>query len=128
MKLFRSIDAGACQSLLSICEIQERLAGDVLYREGEASRGLYMVLRGGVKLTQRKSQNEFLLGCPSEIIGMPAVLHGPCHRHTATVMVRSLFAYINRADCLNFLRDHPKAAEAIAASSDLQLHAQESAA
>jgi CRP/FNR family transcriptional regulator len=97
------------QDLASIARLRHLDDGAVLFREGTASHGIFLVRSGRVKLTfnSRRGQH-FLLETagPGEILGLGAAVSGKSHETTAEAISPIEAIYVRRSDFLRFLREH----------------------
>jgi CRP/FNR family transcriptional regulator, cyclic AMP receptor protein len=93
------------------------LKGNILFLEGEEARGVYMVLKGRVRLTANAADGKMLLlriAEPGEIIGLPGAIAGQTYVLTAEALEPVEAKYISRGPFLEFLRDNGEAALRVA--------------
>jgi CRP-like cAMP-binding protein len=71
LPLFGGIGADGLACLAARCESQHLNVGDVLFREGEAARTLYVVSSGALEVVKRRGDGEVVLGAvlPGECVG-----------------------------------------------------------
>jgi CRP-like cAMP-binding protein len=71
LPLFGGVSADALGCLADRCEVQACAAGDVVFREGEPARHLYVVHDGRLEVVKRRGDGEVVLGSvgPGECIG-----------------------------------------------------------
>jgi CRP/FNR family transcriptional regulator len=84
-------------------------AGAILFMEGEAARGVYIVCQGRVKLLTTNSDGKtliFKIAKPGDILGLNATLAGIPHEITAETLQPTQMAYVSREDFLRFIREH----------------------
>jgi len=87
-------DAEIANEFLRVGEQLELAAGDVVYREGDVTRGIFLVLLGSVRLTQ----NGNTLGVlePGEDFGTwPYLFSDPRYKVTATAIADALLFHID---------------------------------
>jgi CRP/FNR family cyclic AMP-dependent transcriptional regulator len=109
---FPGITPAALLELARIVRLRHFDDGALLFREGTACHGVFLIRSGRVKLTfnTRKGQH-FLLETagPGEILGLGAAVSGKSHETSAEAMAPLEAIYIRRSDFLKFLREHADA-------------------
>jgi CRP/FNR family transcriptional regulator, cyclic AMP receptor protein len=83
----------------------------VLFVEGQASRGVYMLCKGRVKLTMNSSDGKTLIVgiCePGELLGLNAVVSGEPYELTVEALEPCQVNFVRRDDFLKLLREHPE--------------------
>jgi CRP/FNR family transcriptional regulator len=97
------------QGLRAIKSIQRFPNGGILFRQGSAATGVYLVERGEVRvlLPTGPSQKQLLevLG-PGTVLGLSESMTGENYRITAEAGEHTSLAYIPREVFLEFLREH----------------------
>jgi CRP/FNR family cyclic AMP-dependent transcriptional regulator len=99
-------------TMSALNEIQHTSAypeGAVVVMEGQASRGIYIVCQGRVKLMTTNSEGKTLIvkiAQPGEVLGLQAAVTGGPYELTAETLQPSQLAYIGREQFLRFLRAH----------------------
>lgn len=81
----------------------------LLFVEGQAARGVYILCHGRAKLmtTNRDGKTLILkIAEPGEIIGLDAIISGRPYEFTAETLHASQLAFVSREDFLRFLRSH----------------------
>ncbi len=84
-------------------------AGATLFVEGQASRGIYILCKGRVKLsaTSREGQTLILqVAQPGEVLGLNATVSGSPHDTTAETGQPCQLNFVKRDDFLKFLTEH----------------------
>jgi len=56
--LFRNLDEGERAQILMIGQVRQVRAGEVIFREGDAGDGLFIVLKGSVRISKRSATGE----------------------------------------------------------------------
>lgn len=83
--------------------------GALVFVEGQAARGVYIVCQGKAKLmtTNRDGKTLILkIAQPGEILGLQSVMSGQAHELTAETLQPCQLAFIAREDFLRFLKGH----------------------
>jgi CRP/FNR family transcriptional regulator, cyclic AMP receptor protein len=87
----------------------------VLYVEGQAPRGVYMLCKGRVKLTMNSADGKTLIVriCePGEILGAQAAISGEPYELTAEALQPCQVDFVRREDFMKLLREQPEIAAA----------------
>ena len=83
--------------------------GALIFVEGQAPRGVYVLCQGRAKLmaTSREGKTFILkIAQPGEILGLHSVVTGSPHELTVETLQPSQLAFIPREDFLRFLKQH----------------------
>jgi CRP/FNR family transcriptional regulator, cyclic AMP receptor protein len=86
--------------------------GAVIFIEGQAPRGIFMLCQGQAKLSITSSAGKTLIlriAKPGEVLGLDAVVTGKPYESTVETMLPSLLNFVNREDFLRFLKEHSDA-------------------
>jgi CRP/FNR family transcriptional regulator, cyclic AMP receptor protein len=86
--------------------------GAVLFVEGEAARGVYVLCRGRVKLTMTSADGKTMilrLVNPGEVLGLHAVVSGKAYQATAETIEPCQVNFVRRDDFLRFLTQNSEA-------------------
>jgi CRP/FNR family transcriptional regulator, cyclic AMP receptor protein len=108
--------------------IKEQLVvakGEVLFSEGRAARGVYMLCEGRAKLSVSSESGKRLMlrvAGPGELLGLEASLQGETHDFTAELLDSARIAFVKRKDLLKFLRDNPMICMEVVSRLSEQLH------
>ena len=84
-------------------------AGAVLFVEGQAPRGIYMLCKGRVKLSTTSAEGKTLIlkiAQPGEVLGMHATVSGTPYEITAETGQPCQLNFVKRDDFLKFLQNH----------------------
>ena len=84
-------------------------SGALLFTEGDAARGAYVVLRGRVKLSVCASDGKTLivhLAGPGELLGAASVVSQREHEATAEALEPSDVGFLRQADVLRLMRSN----------------------
>jgi CRP/FNR family cyclic AMP-dependent transcriptional regulator len=106
---FCSVSPRAAKALENIRRTSSYPAGAILFMEGEAARGVYIICQGRVKLLTTNSDGKtliFKISKPGEILGLNATLSGTAHEITAETLQPVQLAYVSREDFLKFIKDN----------------------
>ncbi|HEV7920418.1 MAG TPA: Crp/Fnr family transcriptional regulator [Thermoanaerobaculia bacterium] len=83
--------------------------GNLLYAEGEAPRGLFILCYGSAKLTISSGGGKKLITRrvePGDPLGLTSVLSGNPYKATAETVTPSQLKFIKRDDFLRFMAEH----------------------
>jgi CRP/FNR family transcriptional regulator len=83
--------------------------GAVLFVEGQAPRGMYVVCRGRIKLSTTSRDGKTLIlriAEPGEVLGLHATVSGKPYELTAEALQASQLNFVKRDDFLHFLQEH----------------------
>jgi len=112
---FCHLSAGALNAFMSAKFTTTYPPQSVLFVEGQAPRGVYMLCKGRVKLTMNSSDGKTLIVriCePGEILGAHAVISGEAYEVTAEALQPCQVDFIRREDFVRLLREQPEIAAA----------------
>ncbi len=86
--------------------------GALVFTEGEAARGVYILCQGRLKLTLGSGDRTLVLGLcsPGQILGLPSCMSGTPYQFTAEVMEPCQVNFARREDFLRLLQKFPEAA------------------
>jgi CRP-like cAMP-binding protein len=82
-------------------------AGTVLFREGDAARGVYIVLEGHASLTMITEKGETVLvrsSGPGSLLGLPGTFLHDIYQLTTTIDHDARLTFVERQKVLEFLR------------------------
>ncbi len=86
--------------------------GAVLFMEGQAPRGIYVICAGRVKLTTTSLEGKTLIlhiAQAGELLGLHATVSGKPYELTAETLQPCQLDFVKRDDFLNFLQNHSEA-------------------
>jgi CRP-like cAMP-binding protein len=86
--------------------------GTTLFRERHASRRIFVLCEGRVKLSARSESGKRLtlrIAWPGEVLGMSAAIAGTPYEMTAELLDTARVAVVKRKDLLRFLHEHREA-------------------
>lgn len=112
-RLFCDLPPDALQRLSEITASATYPKGATLFVEGQASRGLFILCSGHVKLSTSSADGKTLIvriSEPGDLLGLPATISGRPYEVTAEVIEPTQANFISRTDFLNFLRQYAEAA------------------
>lgn len=107
--IFSAATAQALRQIAAGHSPHEFPTGAVLFHEGEPAEGVFLLIRGAVKLSVSASNGEKLVlrtAGAGEILGLSVTLTGQGHETTAETTGPSQLIFIPRKDFLRFLRTH----------------------
>lgn len=111
---FRSSDAFRAHPDLragfgGLAPASDRAAGSVLFRQGEESRGVFLLLEGKARLllsTPQASQMPFRVVGPGYLLGLPSAIVGSPFIYTAELLEDAKVVFVARDQLLQFLHTH----------------------
>jgi CRP/FNR family transcriptional regulator, cyclic AMP receptor protein len=104
-----SVSPQTARALGEIRRTSSYPAGAILFMEGEAARGVYIVCQGRVKLLTTNSDGKtliFKIAKPGDILGLNPAISGTAHEITAETLQPTQLAYISREDFVKFIKEH----------------------
>ena len=111
-RLFAGLPAAALRDLAHIQTACSYPAGAVLFQEGEAAEGIFVLSKGAVRLSLCSSHGDRLtlrVARPGEILGLSASMANTAHEVTAETTMPSQLVFVRRRDFLHYLREHTDA-------------------
>ncbi len=111
-RLFCDLPASALQAFESIKYATAYPKGAVLFVEGQAPRGIFVLCKGRVKLSICATDGKTLIvkiAEPGEVLGLSATVSGKPYELTAETIDPCQVNFVKREDFLRFLRDHSEA-------------------
>lgn len=111
-RLFCDLPAGALEAFDSIKSLVRYPRGAVLFEEGQAARGIFVLCDGRAKLSVCSESGKRLtlrIAGPGEVLGLSASLAGRQYEVTAETLDNAKVAVVRRKELLKFLRGHREA-------------------
>jgi CRP/FNR family transcriptional regulator, cyclic AMP receptor protein len=111
-RLFCDLPSDALQAFDGIKCISLYPRGTTIFREGQASRGIFVLCEGRVKLSVCSETGKRLtlrIAGPGEVLGLSASLSSRPYEVTAETLESAQVAVVRRKDLLRFLRDYREA-------------------
>jgi CRP/FNR family cyclic AMP-dependent transcriptional regulator len=99
--------------------------GSILFAEGRAPRGVYVLCNGRAKLTVCSETGKRLLvrvAGPGDVLGLGAAISGTNHELNAELLDTARVAFVRRKDLLIFLRQNPEVCMQIVRTLSKDLH------
>ncbi len=99
--------------------------GTILFTEEEAPRGVFIVLKGRVKISMTSAEGKTVIlriAKAGEVVGLHAVVVGEPYQAAAETLELSQVSFVKREAFLSFLREHPEAALQAARQLGLDYH------
>lgn len=84
-------------------------SGSVLFAEGDAARGVFMLASGRVKLSICSGDGRMLIlrmAEPGDVVGLPATLSGSAYEVSATAIGPCRCSFVKRDQFLRFMHAH----------------------
>lgn len=116
-QLFCDLSPAAAGRLAAIASALSYAQGAVLFTEGQAPCGVFVLLEGRVKLSFASARSRALalrIAGPGDALGLSATLLGKPYEVTAEALDPLRTDFIGRQDFLEFLREHNDAAACVA--------------
>jgi CRP/FNR family cyclic AMP-dependent transcriptional regulator len=110
--LFCDLPASALQSFEAIKYATAYPKGAVLFVEGQAPRGIFVLCKGRVKLSICSTDGKTLIlkiAESGEVLGLSATISGKPYELTAETVDPCQINFVKREDFLRFLREHSEA-------------------
>jgi CRP/FNR family transcriptional regulator, cyclic AMP receptor protein len=111
-RLFCDLPAAALQTFESIKYATAYPKGAVLFVEGQAPRGIFVLCKGRVKLSICATDGKTLIvkiADPGEVLGLSASVSGKPYELTAETLDPCQVNFVKREDFLRFLKEQPDA-------------------
>ncbi len=109
---FCKLNPNALRDLEAVKFTNSYPQGAVLFVEGQASRGVFVLCQGRVKLSTSSSEGKTLIlriARPGEVLGLSATIAGQPYEVTAEALHPCQVNFIGRDDFLRLLRLHGEA-------------------
>ena len=106
---FCSLSQAAVEALERIKHVNCLPEGSLVFLEGQAPRGVYILCQGRTKLLTTNADGKSLIlkiAQPGEILGLHAAVTGRPHEVTVETLQPSQLTFIRRDDFLRFLSEH----------------------
>lgn len=106
---FCQLDPKTLQAFDDITFVNVYPEGALLFAEGEAPRGLFILCYGSAKLTISSGGGKKLITrrvSPGDALGLTSVLSGNAYKATAETSSPSQLKFIKRDDFLRFMAEH----------------------
>ncbi len=110
--LFCDLPEAALKALQKIKHTITYPTGAIIFMEGQAARGVYVLCQGRVKLLTTNSDGRTLIlkiVQPGEGLGLSAVISGKPYEVTAEIFQPAQLTFIAREDFLKFIAEHGEA-------------------
>ncbi len=109
---FCDLPVPALQAFESIRSVQSYPTGAVLFSEGQAPGGIYVLCRGRVKLSIRATDGKTLIlkiAEAGEVLGLSTSIIGEPYELTAETVAPCQISCVKRANFLRFLKENDEA-------------------
>src|SRR5579862_716537 len=111
-RLFCDLPSAALQTFESIKYATAYPKGAVLFVEGQAPRGIFVLCKGRVKMSICATDGKTLIvkiAEPGEVLGISATVSGKPYELTAETIDPCQVNFVKREDFLHFLKEHSEA-------------------
>jgi|SRR5450755_3435905 CRP/FNR family cyclic AMP-dependent transcriptional regulator len=101
--------AGAIRELDRIKHVAAYPPGAVIFVQGQAARGVFIVCEGQVKLVSNTQHGNALIlkfAGSGDILGLPSVITGTSYGHRAETIRAAQLAFVAAEDFLAFLKEN----------------------
>jgi CRP/FNR family transcriptional regulator, cyclic AMP receptor protein len=109
-RVFCDLELDALEAFDGIKSNQTCPKGTVLFREGQAGRGVFLLCRGRVRLSvcsESGRRVSLRVATSGELLGLSAAVAGGKYEVTGEALEEIEVAHVRRKDLLKFLHDHP---------------------
>jgi len=107
MSFFRGLEEEQVNRVAGVCGVATFEPGDVIFREGEAGKQMYLVLRGEIAITVTGSTTPVGMVRSGECLGEMSLLTTAAHSATATARTRVETAVLDHIDLAELVRLRP---------------------
>jgi CRP/FNR family cyclic AMP-dependent transcriptional regulator len=124
-RLFCNLSTPALKALEGLKYSASYPKGAVLFVEGQAPRGVYVLCSGRAKLSTCSSDGKALIlkiAEPGEVLGLSATVSGKPYEVTVEMLDPSQVNFIKRDEFLRFLREYGEAALRVAQQLSSNYH------
>jgi CRP/FNR family transcriptional regulator len=111
-RIFCDLPTSALQAFESLKYAAAYPKGAVLFVEGQAPRGIFVLCKGRVKLSICSSDGKTLIlkiAEPGEVLGLSATVSGKAYELTAETLDPCQVNFVKREEFLRFLKEHSEA-------------------
>ena len=95
-----------------ISHVRRRPKGTILFFEGDAASGVYVLFEGRANVLTANTEGKTLIlrvALPGDVLGLNSVLAGTSHAVTVETIQACRFAFIAREDFLKVIKEHTDA-------------------
>jgi GNAT superfamily N-acetyltransferase len=107
LPLFGGLNAEQSNRLAGVCRLASFEPGEVVFRQGQASREVYVVLHGEVAIALADSDTVVGVVRAGECLGEMSLLTAAAHSATATALTRVETAVLRHQDLAELIRLRP---------------------
>jgi CRP/FNR family transcriptional regulator len=109
-RVFCDLEVDALKAFDGIKSTQTCPKGTVLFREGQAARGVFLLCKGRVRLSvcsESGRRMSLRIATTGEVLGLSAAVAGGKYEVTAETLEEVQLGVVRRKDLLEFLHAHP---------------------
>ena len=124
-RLFCNLPEDTLRTFDAIKQLTTYPKGAVLFLEGQAPRGVFVICSGQVKLSMSSSEGRTLIlkiAEEGELVGLPATISGRPYELTAETQTPSQLNFVRRDDFLAFLHGNAEACMRVAQELGQRYH------
>ena len=108
-RLFSNLPQAVRVELAAISSSAAYRKGEILFAEGQAPRGVFVIYEGRVKLSANSFDGKSLIlhmAAPGEVVGLPGTISGKRYETTAEALGPVQASFISRKPFRDFVRAH----------------------
>jgi CRP/FNR family transcriptional regulator, cyclic AMP receptor protein len=108
-RLFSNLPQAVRVELAAISSSAAYRKGEILFAEGQAPRGVFVIYEGRVKLSANSFDGKSLIlhmAAPGEVVGLPGTISGKRYETTAEALEPVQASFISRKPFRDFVRAH----------------------
>ena len=116
MPLLRGLKDATVEAFANAAQLRSVEAQTEIFREGEPSDGMCVILTGKVKITRPGDdgrENIYTIAGPGDMLGELSVFDGDVRKATAKSVNAVTLAFLSNADVLSWLEAYPEASRRI---------------
>jgi CRP/FNR family cyclic AMP-dependent transcriptional regulator len=109
-RVFCDLELDALEAFEGIKSTQTYPKGTILFREGQAARGVFLLCRGRVRLSvcsESGRRMSLQVATPGEVLGLSGAVAGGFYEVTAEALEEVQVNVVRRKDLLAFLHHYP---------------------
>ena len=110
--LFSDLSAPSIRVINQIARVSRHPSGTIMFFEGDAARGVYILYEGRANVITADSEGKTLIlkvASPGDVLGLNSVFAGTFHSATVETALPCRFAFIARKDFVKLIKEHSDA-------------------
>ncbi len=124
-RAFCDLPDGVLEAFDAMKSVAPYPKGSILFAEGRAPKGIFVLCNGRAKLTVCSETGKRLLvrvAGPGEVLGLGAAISGTNYELNAELLDAAKVAFVRRKDLIAFLREYPEICMRIVRRLSSDLH------